>query len=133
MSDLKDFDIIKETCGALFLPKTPAHWLGDEPEYRKISRVEMTCGGGMGGCHWYEYINRGEMQDVTVGGVKMLECTRWNGKKVTINPQYVVAIEDYTLLLATYYSRNPNYPTGEYTVKYLAQDWQTVELVNDWR
>lgn len=36
---------------------TPSEWDG-EPEYLPITRIKMTCGGGMGGQSWYEYIHR---------------------------------------------------------------------------
>lgn len=50
--------------------------------------LSMTCGGGMGGCRWKEYIKATELKPNTLVEVETLF-----GEKKTINTEYVVKAE----------------------------------------
>lgn len=115
-----------KTC--IGLPKTPAKWVGN-PKYTKVWLILLTFGGGMGGANRYEVVRRDETKEVKVGDVTLIEYNRENGKKVTLNPRYIVSIEDFTLVRATYDSRNPNFPMGKYTEEFLTKDDVKVQLV----
>lgn len=120
-----DFDIIK--ADKLYLPKTPAAWCGN-PTYTPITRIRISCGGGMGGAQWFEYVLRHDKPDTNRLG--LAEYTRWNGKPITINPAFIVSAEDFTLVTATYDSRNTNFAQGLYKVRLLAEDGHKITLVN---
>ena len=75
--------------------KNPSYWEG-EPEYTPITRIRMSCGGGMGGAQWFEYIYRlGKIPSNTIMKVK-----RYDGKVISLNTSYVVSAEDFTLAKA---------------------------------
>lgn len=71
---------------------TPSEWIG-KPEYTSVTRLRMTCGGGMGGSSWYEYVHR-------VAGISsnaIVRFIRYDGKPIIINTAYIVEAEDFTL------------------------------------
>jgi hypothetical protein len=55
-----------------------------------VSRVEMTCGGGMGGSHWYVYGNFKEKPQI---GQMAYLTDEISGEQITINPNYIVTIK----------------------------------------
>lgn len=85
----------------------------------------------MGGAHRYEVVLRDETKEVKVGDVTLIEYTRDNGEKVTLNPHYIVSVEDFTLVRATYNSQNHNFPIGRYTEEFLARDGVKVHLTDN--
>jgi len=116
----------KSTMG---LPMTPSHWIG--AEYKPIKRIKVTCGGGMGGSVWFEYVDKDSVKTVDLYGVPMLSVMTWNGEKKIINPRYVVTVEDYDLMTATFYNeRNTNFRLGVHDVHVLVNPNRRVELVN---
>lgn len=74
---------------------TPSEWDG-EPEYLPITRIKMTCGGGMGGQSWYEYIHR--IKDIPNNAI--MKCRRYDGKEIVINTAFLVEAEEFTLASA---------------------------------
>lgn len=74
---------------------TPSKWMGN-PEYVKITRLKMTCGGGLGGQSWYEYVYRQKIPSNQIAAF-----TRYDGKEIHINTSYVVEAEDFTQVKAT--------------------------------
>ena len=127
--ELRDFDLLPRKKTTVGLPKTPATWVG-EPTYTEIMRIKVTCGGGMGGSSWYEYVDRHDFKTVNVGGVEMVKYKRYNGEKVTLNPHYIVTIQNFTLFTAIYDSRNSNFDIGKYTLYYLVEDGRKIKLVD---
>jgi len=60
-----------------------------------VSRVEITCGGGMGGLHWYVYGTFDEKPQIG----KMAYLTdEISGEQITINPNYIVTIKEKQLV-----------------------------------
>lgn len=107
------------------LPLSPAKWVS-EPRYKKISRIRMSCGGGLGGAQWFEYVYRVDHEELSK---KFIKVERIDGKEIIINTSNVVDIEDFTLVEAQYYNNNDNFPIGEFTATGLIEDWQIVKLV----
>ena len=54
-----------------------------------VKRVEMTCGGGMGGAHWFLY---GIFDNEPEIGKLVRFTNEINGEVITINPKYIVTI-----------------------------------------
>jgi len=109
----------------LGLPKTPARWDGD-PVFTPITRITMTCGGGMGGSRWYEYVKRMPHSDMT--GLKTVLDV--DGKEKTVNTAYVVEMEDFTLVNCFYISNNSNFQKGMWVFSMLVEDGTTVTYDN---
>lgn len=81
-----------EYCNELKKRVSPSKWVGT-PEYMLITRLEMTCGGGMGGSRWYEYVARLKQ----IPSNEMIKVHRYDGKDIYINTSYVVSAENFTL------------------------------------
>ena len=60
-----------------------------------FSRVLMSCGGGMGGSKWYEY---GTFEETPQVGKMATLVDAVSGEKKTINPNYIVSIEEKKLV-----------------------------------
>lgn len=105
------------------LPKTPARWEGS-PKYTPITRILLSCGGGMGGSRWYEYVKRIPLDSIK--GITVVEDI--HGKKKAVNERYVVEMEDFTLVKAVYHSDNPNFQKGLWGVWLLTDDGASVSL-----
>lgn len=89
---MKEFDFLENP--EFGKEYTPSKWMGD-PEYTKITRLKMTCGGGLGGQSWYEYVYRQQ-----IPSNQIVAFTRYDGKEIRINTSYVVEAEDFTLARA---------------------------------
>lgn len=74
----------------------PSHWK-DNPEYMLITKVYMSCGGGMGGSSWYEYVER--LEDIPSN--EIIKVKRYDGKELLINTSWVVSAENFKLAKAT--------------------------------
>ncbi|RAP49228.1 MAG: hypothetical protein BZ138_08100 [Methanosphaera sp. rholeuAM270] len=122
-------------------PTSPSLWTG-EPEYVEIMVFTVSCGGGMGGSKWYEYVLREEINPNT-----LQEFTTIEGDKILINTSNVVKVSYYTLVRARYKTINyiyfevkSEYETNpidtilekgsEREVQLLVKDGTEVELVN---
>lgn len=57
-------------------------------------KVRMTCGGGMGGCEWYEYIKPTELISNSI-----IDVVNVFGEKKQINTRYVVKVEEQECLI----------------------------------
>lgn len=123
-----NFDVV-HTEDVLKRPMTPGKWVG-RPSYLEITRLHMTCGGGIGGSTWFEYISRINLMDLAKDESNYLVTQRWNGSAVFINKAYVVSAEQFTIAYADYESLNPNYPAGTYTYYYLTEDGHKFTLSN---
>ena len=71
---------------------TPSSWLR-KPDYTPITRIRLSCGGGMGGSSWYEYIERLE----NIPSNEVIKVKRYDGKEIYINTSWVVMAEDFKL------------------------------------
>lgn len=85
-------------------PCTPSRWTGN-PLYEKITVLTMTCGGGMGGSKWKEYVLR--VKNIPSNTTQ--EYTTLDGKKIKLNSAYLVKAEDFTLVKIGYETSNSNF------------------------
>lgn len=125
--------MVDKLCGKYIgYPCTPSQWIA-EPEYKKISVITMTCGGGMGGSKWYEYVERipphNKLNEIQT-------FTTIEGKEIRLNPQYMVKIEDFTMVTVWYETTNQLFcregnRKSLLNKKFLIEDGQTVELIDD--
>lgn len=107
-------------------PRTPSRWEGD-PIYTPVSRIKMSCGGGMGGSVWYETVERIDIE--TLDFTKPLIVTTIDGNKKLLNPRYIVMIDsEITMVTRTLYSFNPNFPKGKYEYSWLFRDEKINEV-----
>ena len=88
----------------MYLPNTPSHFVGDAKIF-KVKKVKMTCGGGMGGSSWDEYI----VDFPQNFGNGMLNVTNYKGEKMILNIRYIVKITDSQVVGITTNSQNLNY------------------------
>ena len=91
---MEQFAYLKKT--RLGRQKTPSRWVKEKPDYLLITRIKMTCGGGMGGSSWYEYVYRVE----EIPSNTIMKFKRYDGKEITINTSYIVSAEDFKLAKA---------------------------------
>ena len=105
-------------------PMTPSEWIGDAI-YTPVSRIKMSCGGGMGGSSWYETVERIDIDNVDLN--KPLIVTTIDGNKKMLNPRYIVLIDsEITMVTRKLNSKNDNYPIGIYTYSWLIRDGEKV-------
>lgn len=57
-------------------------------EIHGILKVKMSCGGGMGGAQWYEYIQ--EPNDFELEGESPVWVTNYLGEEMLLNPRFIV-------------------------------------------
>jgi len=114
-------------------PSTPGNWVDSTPTYREVTRLRMTCGGGMGGAQWYEVIERIDLNDLMQRDY--LVTRNWLGEEIGINLRYVVDAKQFTLATAKYDSQNPNFKQllGVSEYNWLIKDGDTITLVDDFQ
>ena len=71
--------------GKIYLPLSPSKYLS-KPKVSSVIVVKMSCGGGMGGSRWNEYLLD---KDIKEG---LNTYTRIDGVKIKINSKYVVSV-----------------------------------------
>lgn len=103
-------------------------WAG-EPEYEKVTRLEMTCCGGAGSSCWYKYVRR-------VGSLppnSIIRLIQHDGKPIWINTAYIVEAEDFTLVTAKLdvSKRNRIVKSSIEVKRFLTDDDKEVELIDD--
>lgn len=118
----------KETIG---FPRSPGYWAGKE-EYKKVTIITMTCGGGLGGSKWeeiVEYVSQTVLSNHMEKG-KPLSVTTYDGRKILINLNYMVKAENFTIVEKKFYSNNTNFETGLYTCRWLLPLDEKVRFVD---
>lgn len=81
-------------------------------------------GGGIGGKCWHEHAVRGSAKTERVGDVDMVKYRRWDGTSFTVNPAYIVTIENYTLAIASFFRDK-----SEYEVRVLLEGDKEIDLL----
>ena len=71
--------------GKVYFPQTHCEWVG-KMTVKKVIIVTMTCGGGMGGSRWSEFLIADDIKD------GLQTYTRIDGVKIKINSKYVVRV-----------------------------------------
>lgn len=90
----------------MYLPNTPSFFMEPAKIY-KVKKVKMTCGGGMGGCSWDEYIV--DFPKNFQFGNGWLDVTNYKGEKMILNARYIVKISDSQIVGMKTNSQNPHY------------------------
>ena len=116
-------DVLNSTQLWLARPVSPSTWVGS-PEYMKVTRLLMTCGGGLGGAQWKEYVMR--VDSIRSNEIQGFET--FDGRRVLLNSSFIVKADDYTLVKVLLDNQNYNYPNGVHTYYYLVEDGARVEL-----
>jgi hypothetical protein len=103
-------------------------WAG-EPEYEKVTRLEMTCCGGAGSSCWYKYVRR-------VGSLppnSIIRLIQHDGKPIWINTAYIVEAEDFTLVTAKLdvSKRNRIVKSSIEIKRFLTDDDKEIEFIDD--
>lgn len=107
-------------------PVTPSKWVSKNVTYTEVSCITISCGGGLGGSKWNEYVFRDDF-DLEK---KFIEVVRYSDRKnLKINTANIVAIEDFKMASMSLDNKNDNFKTGVRTLHGLIEDWQTVELI----
>lgn len=112
----------------LGVPNTPSEWVG-KPQYKNYLELLMTCGGGMGGSKWYEYIEENNT-DLTQCP-DMIYVTTIEGKHIFINTRFIVKAQEVRVMTVTCNSNNP-YNGGKITEHWIVPDGVTVKLVPEY-
>lgn len=116
----------------LYKSMSPSSWVSDGVSYLPVTKLTMTCGGGLGGSRWAEFVKRIPIENIGCGGdFSVLES--WDGKKFLINKFYLVRAEQLTIASAVLRSANPNHPKGDYTYYWLVEDGHELELAEECR
>ena len=107
-------------------PCTPSVWTR-EPEYKKITVIIVSCGGGMGGSKWREYVYR---TDELPKGIQWYRTV--DGRDIRLNSNNIVMMEDYTMVTVYYRTSNQKISPGgaERSKSFLIDDDMKVELIN---
>lgn len=130
MTMYKDFlDKVREGNVEMRYPMTPSKWLDTEPTYTDVLRVRMSCGGGIGGAQWYEYLCGVTFEDL-ICAERFIRMKNIDGKEMMVNVNNIVEARPFKIASARLYSKNPNFTKGEYTVRYLLDPKATAQLVN---
>ena len=96
---------LKVRRGKVGYPMTPSEWSG-EPVFTEITRVKVSCGGGMGGASWYEYVKKIPM---CFNFENMIPMERIDGKYISVNPKWIVMTEDFMFVRVPYTTKHPEY------------------------
>lgn len=123
----KDFNTV-HTSATLKRPITPGRWVSDVM-YQPITRITMTCGGGLGGSVWCEYVERVPLEALAgLRGGAVFKT--WDGKEIMLNTSNMVKAEQFTVASAVLNSQNHNLKTGDYRCCYLVEDGHRLTLVD---
>lgn len=115
----------KKTLG---VPNTPCKWVG-EPQYKSYLELLVTCGGGMGGSKWYEYIEESSTDLTQCPG--MIYVTTIEGKHIFINTRFVVKAQEVRVMTVNCESDNP-YCGGKIKEQWIVPDGVMVKLVPEY-
>lgn len=117
--------------GIIDKPMTPGYWLKETPQYKNITRIEMTCGGGIGGSHWYEYVNEIPLKEIKPN--QMLTIITIDGEEKLINTNYVVSVDNsYQIVDIFYHSDNHCFEIGDYNYRYMSKRNENYELEDEY-
>ena len=109
-------------------PMTPSYWDEKGVTYKKVTQIDMTAGGGMGGKYWKEFVERIDLENLIQK--QYLVTKKWNGETIILNLNYMVKAKQVTIASAVLHSQNPNYAKGAYTYNWLVNDNHKVKLTD---
>jgi hypothetical protein len=74
----------------------PSSFVSKE-EIKDILKIKMTCGGGMGGSSWYEYVYDTKELD----GEIPVWVTNYLGERIKLNPKFMVKVNKISIVKVT--------------------------------
>lgn len=119
--------IVYSKDGKIYLPNCPSKWLS-KPKVSKVIMVLMTCGGGMGGCRWKEYLIDKDIKD------GLNQYTRIDGLKIKLNSKYVVkVVYGMYIVKSSYIHYNENYKEtiGKELPFYALSNTKDIEVIHE--
>lgn len=116
------------------LPLTPAEFTTKKPVIvsKNGAIISVSCGGGMGGSFWKEYIIdfKPEMFFSSTCN-HLVTVTLYDGSKKMINTNNIVDITPCTILRASVKHKNHNF-TDNYREMYFTSNGNPVSFVNEY-
>lgn len=122
------------THDTLGFPYNPSNWSTEEESVIPVFRIRMTCGGGMGGASWYEYVRKGgdTLADVQAkmnsNPINRFKHYNDNGA-ILISTNFVVSIDECCVHIKKGYNENPYYEKGWYEVHTLTKSGHPLQYV----
>ena len=110
-------------------PMTPSRWLDSKPRYTDVLRVRMSCGGGIGGAQWFEFLC-GVTQKDLISAERFITTTNIDGEELLLNVYNIVEARPFKIATARFHSDNHNFTVGDYTARYLLDPKATAKLVS---
>lgn len=107
-------------------PMTPSYWDAKGVTYKKVTQIEMSAGGGIGGSYWSEFIERIPLEELACRN--RIVAKKWNGEDILLNLNYMVKAKQITIASAVLHSQNHNFPTGAYTYHWLVEDDHKIKI-----
>lgn len=91
------------------LPLTPASFTTKKPEIisENAAILEISCGGGMGGSHWKEYVIDFDFNDLNRDG--LIQVTLFTGETKFINTRNIVTAKPRAIIRASVKHSNTNF------------------------
>lgn len=117
-----EFDEILDGTYVLDRPMGPSRWVSKKVTKKEVTRLVFNTS-------WVysEIIIKGNMLEY-VRDFDMLECERWDGKKMIVNMKSVKNAEVFDLVSAELDSQNPYFPLGIHKYYMLAEKGTKITL-----
>lgn len=115
------------------LPCTPAEFTTKKPEIISDNGaiIEISCGGGMGGSYWKEYIIDFDVDALNVDGI--IKVTLFNGETKYINTRNIVTATPVTIIRVSVNSKNTNFTHNYQEMYFTVNDVKHVKLINSYK
>ena len=122
---MKELKKLRE--GKVYFPLTPCRWVG-KPKVNEVYNITMSCGGGMGGSRWQEYVVDSNVKE------GLNEYTTIEGKTITLNGRFIVKAERFYLVRVKYIHANTNFEEtiGKEQELVFLSDTNKIRLVNEY-
>jgi len=121
-----DFEKIYEA-DTFKAPISPSRWVSKAPACQEVTEITMSCGGGMGGSRWNEYVERTALE-VLARETGCITVRRYTGEKVILNTRFIVMARQLTIASMVLDSTNPYFP-GLHTYRVLVNDGHELKLI----
>lgn len=118
----KEFDEVLDGVYILDRPMTPSRWVSKKVTKKEVTRLVFNTS-------WVysELVIKGNMLEY-VRDFDMLECERWDGKKMVVNMKSVKSAEVFDLVTVELDSQNPYFPQGIHKYYMLAEKGTQITL-----
>lgn len=73
----------------------------------EVAKITMTCGGGMGGAQWCEYIPKSQVKNLPEQG--FITVIDIDGNEKILSVRYIVKVEFFTMYNLQFFSAHENH------------------------